>query len=394
MSTILQDIRFALRQLRKTPGFTITALLTLALGIGANTAIFTLVHAVMLKSLPVATPSQLYRIADADICCVYGGLGQGDAGWGLVSYGLYKYMQANTPQFEEIAAMQSHRPQVSVRRAGSEAVAETYPSEFVSGNYFSTFGIRPFSGRMFTPQDDAEGAPPTAVMSYRAWEQHFGSDPSVVGSAFMIDGKPFTVIGIAPAGFFGDRLREDPPEFYIPMAFEPLINQKSSILHLDNQYWLYLIGRMKPGIQPGPVESQLNTELKQWLTANISLLPPTARDKIGKQHLKLGPGGAGITSLRKEYQSGLYHADCRFSAGIADRLREPGEPAAGARNGPPSAERSASRSGRQPQPIDSQRAYREHSAGLYGRCRRTCPGTLGNARDPVDRIPWLELRSH
>ena len=306
MSTILQDIRFALRQLRKTPGFTITALLTLALGIGANTAIFTLVHAVMLKSLPVATPSQLYRIADADICCVYGGLGQGDAGWGLVSYGLYKYMQANTPQFEEIAAMQSHRPQVSVRRAGSEAVAETYPSEFVSGNYFSTFGIRPFSGRMFTPQDDAEGAPPTAVMSYRAWEQHFGSDPSVVGSAFMIDGKPFTVIGIAPAGFFGDRLREDPPEFYIPIAFEPLINQKSSILHLDNQYWLYLIGRMKPGIQPGPVESQLNTELKQWLTANISLLPPTARDKIGKQHLKLGPGGAGITSLRKEYQSGLY----------------------------------------------------------------------------------------
>ncbi len=306
MSTILQDLRYAFRQLRKAPGFTITAVLTLALGIGANTAIFTLVHAVMLKSLPVANPSQLYRIADADICCVYGGLGQGDQGWGLVSYGLYKYLQANTPQFGAIAAMQSNRPQVSVRRAGSQTVAETYPSEFVSGNYFSTLGIGPFSGRMFTPQDDAEGAPPTVVMSYRAWEQHFGSDPLTVGSAFMIDGKPFTVIGIAPPGFFGDRLREDPPEFYIPMAFEPLINQKSSILHLDNQYWLYLIGRMKPGIQPGPVESQLNTELQQWLTANINLLPPTARDKIGKQHLKLGPGGGGITSLRNEYQAGLY----------------------------------------------------------------------------------------
>ena len=112
--------------------------------------------------------------------------------------------------------MQSNRPEVSVRRAGSQNPAETYPSEFVSGNYFETFGIKPFAGRMFTSQDDNEGAAPTAVMSYRAWEQHFGSDPAIVGSAFMIDGKPFTIVGVAPPGFYGDRLREDPPDFYIP----------------------------------------------------------------------------------------------------------------------------------------------------------------------------------
>ena len=307
MSTILQDIRYSLRQLRKAPGFTITAVLTLALGIGANTAIFTLVHAVMLKSLPVANPSQLYRIGDVDICCVYGGL-QDDTpgGWGLFSYGLYKYLEANTPQFEQIAGMQANRPMVSVRRAGSANPAETYPSEFVTGNYFETFGIKAFAGRMFSSQDDREGATPTAVMSYHTWEQHFGSDPAVLGSSFMIDGKPFTIVGVAPPGFYGDRLREDPPDFFIPVSFEPLINQTSSILKVDNQHWLYLIGRMKPGVAPAAVEAQLDTELRQWLMANVNLLRPVDRDKISKQYLKLGPGGAGITSLKSQYEAGLY----------------------------------------------------------------------------------------
>ncbi len=304
MPTILHDVRYALRQLRKAPGFTITAILTLALGIGANTAIFTLVHAVMLKSLPVANPAQLYRIGNNDDCCVYGGLQ--NEGWGLFSYGLYQYIRANTPQFEEIAAFQGNEPEISVRRAGSQAQAETFPSEFVSGNYFSTFGLRPFVGRLLTPQDDTAGAAPVVVMSYRAWQEHYGLDPSVVGATFMLNGKPFTVAGIAPPGFFGDRLREDPPEFYLPLAFEPLLNQESSILHVDNQHWLYLIGRMKPGVQPSQVESQLTTELRQWLPTIASTFPPAGREKIGKQFIKLGPGGAGITDLKDRARAGLY----------------------------------------------------------------------------------------
>ncbi|HEY1732349.1 MAG TPA: ABC transporter permease [Terriglobales bacterium] len=306
MSTILQDLRYALRQLRKAPGFTTTAVLTLALGIGANTAIFTLVHAVMLKSLPVANPSQLYRVGANDICCVYGGLEDEGGGWGLFSYGLYRQFRDNTPQFEEMAAFQANTPPVSVRRAGSQEAAENFPSEFVSGNYFLTFGIQPYAGRMLTPQDDHAGAAPVVVMSYRAWQQRYGLDPSIVGSTLMVNGNPFTVAGVTPPGFFGDRLRDDPPDFYIPIAFEPVLNQKSSILHIDDQHWLYIIGRMKPGAQPLQVESQLTAELRQWLPTSSSLLPPTERAKIPEQYLKLGPGGAGITSLRDRYKAGLY----------------------------------------------------------------------------------------
>ncbi len=306
MSKLLQDLRYALRQLRKSPGFALTAVLTLALGIGANTAIFTLVNAVMLKSLPVTNPAQLYRIGDNDICCVYGGLQQEYGGWGLFSYALYRHIRDNTPQFEEIAAFQGNEPEVSVRRSGSQAPAESFPGEFVSGNYFSTFGIQPFAGRLLTPADDNAGAPPAVVMSYRGWQDHFGLDPSVVGATFMVNGKPFTVTGIAPPGFFGDRLREDPPDFYIPLSAEPQLNQASSMLHVDTQHWLYLIGRIKPGVQSSQVESQLTGELRQWLPTVASSFSPSQRDKIGQQTIRLGRGGEGITSLKDRYKSGLY----------------------------------------------------------------------------------------
>ncbi len=300
----LQNVRYAFRQLRKSPGFTLTAILTLALGIGANTAIFTLVHAVMLKSLPVANPAQLYRIGDNDNCCVWGGLQE--EGWGLFSYALYQHIVANTPQFEQIAAFQGNEPPVSVRRTGVQAPADTFPSELVSGNYFSTFGLQPFAGRLLTPQDDTAGAPPAAVISYRAWQEHFGFDSSIVGAAITVNGLPFTVVGIAPPGYFGDRLRDDPPDVYMPLAMEPALQQQSSLLHIDGQHWLYLIGRMKPGMQPAQVQAQLTGELQQWLPTIASSLEPERRAHISKQFIKLGPGGAGITSLKSRYRAGLF----------------------------------------------------------------------------------------
>ena len=304
MMTILQDVRYALRQLRQSPGFTITAVLTLALGIGANTAIFTLVHAVMLKSLPVANPAQLYRIGDNDNCCVWGGLQ--NKGWGLFSNSLYQYFVTNTPQFEQIAAFSANSYVFSVRRSGASEAAETFPGEFVSGNYFTTFGLQPFAGRLLTPQDDTPGAPPAIVMNYRVWQEHYGSDASILGSTLMVNGKPFTVVGITPPGFYGDRLRDDPPDFYVTLAYEPLLAAPSSLLHVDTQHWLYLIGRMKPGMQPSQVEAQLTTELRQYLPTLSYSFDQDEIGKIGKQFLKLGPGGAGVASLRNEYRSGLF----------------------------------------------------------------------------------------
>jgi len=236
LETLLLDTRHALRSLRKAPAFTITIILTLALGIGATTSIFTLVHAVLLKSLPVAKPDELYRLGKDSNCCYHGGYSF-DQEFSLVSYDLYKYLRDNTGGFSELAAFPAFGPIFGVRRArGSEAI-QIDRGEFVSGNYFAMFGIGAYTGRMLTPLDDREGAPPVAVMSYRLWEQSYGSDPLVLGSVFQLNEKPFTVVGIAPPGFFGDTLRSAPPDFFLPLNTEPYIQTDSDLKYSSSENW-------------------------------------------------------------------------------------------------------------------------------------------------------------
>jgi MacB-like periplasmic core domain len=148
MQTLRQDIAYALRQMRQSPVFTLTAVLTLALGIGATTAIFSLIHTVMLKSLPVVDPSSLYRIGDGGDCCVEG---SPQENWGMFSYPFYEEMKKNTPEFAELAAFQAGGWQISTRRSDSDHEAKPLHSEFVSGNYFSTFGVGAFAGRTIEP---------------------------------------------------------------------------------------------------------------------------------------------------------------------------------------------------------------------------------------------------
>jgi predicted permease len=297
-----EDARYALRQFANAPGFTATAVLTLALGIGATTAIFTLVHAVLLKSLPVAKPSELVRIGDREDCCVSGGLRDD---WSLFSYDKYKTFRDGTPGFVELAAFQAGNDLVGVRRIGSNQPAESQRSEYVSGNYFSMFGIGPYTGRVLTPQDDRKGAEPVVAMSYRTWQQKYGLDPSVVGASFAINGQPFTVVGITPPGFFGDRLQYT-PAFWIPLANEPLINGSSSILDFPQQDWLDVIGRIKSGTDVKSIEAHMQVELQQWLLSPVAKVQPEERSLIPKQTLHLSPGGAGVQMMRDEYQAGLH----------------------------------------------------------------------------------------
>jgi predicted permease len=303
LETLLQDTRQALRRLRTAPAFTIATIVTLALGIGATTSIFTLVHAVLLKSLPVANPSELYRLGREARCCYSGGYSQADE-FSLVSYDLYKHFRDNTKGFSELAAFPASQPLFGVRRAGRSEAAESHPGEFVSGNYFAMFGIRAYAGRTLTAHDDDPHAPPAAVMSYRLWQQRYGSDPSVIDSVFNLNDKPFTVVGITPPGFFGDALRPTPPDFFLPLTTEPLV-QVATDLNKYDTHWLALIGRIQPGAAPASIETAMRVELKQWLRSHWSEMSANDRARFPDQTLYLTPGGAGITSLRERYEHWL-----------------------------------------------------------------------------------------
>lgn len=303
VETFWQDTRYALRRLRNAPAFTITTILTLALGIGATTSIFTLVHAVLLKSLAVANPNELYRLGKELHCCFYGGYSQDD-GWSLVSYDLYKHFRDNTKGFAELAAFEAAQPDFGVRRSSDSEPAKSFPGEFVSGNYFTMFGLKAYTGRMLTMLDDRVNAPPVVVMSYRLWQRRYGSSLSVVGSVFDIDEKPFTVVGITPPGFFGDRLRNNPPDFFLPLNTEPLVDAGPDLNEFDT-HWLYLIGCTRRGVTSASIEAEMRVELKQWLHSHWGEMNANDRAKLPEQTLFLTSGGAGITSMREEYEHWL-----------------------------------------------------------------------------------------
>jgi len=301
MSTFRQDLRYGWRRLRQSPGFAMVCVLTLALGIGANTAIFTLVDAVMLKSLPVANPKELYRLGNNGNCCVIGGL-QDD--WAIFSYPLYQQFRDHQPEFSQMAAFEGGVQSLNVRRSGASGPAEPFVGEFVSGNYFTTLGLGAFAGRAIAPEDDQPGAAPVAVMSYRTWQQNFGLDPSVIGGTFVMDQVPYTVAGIAPPGFFGDQLRPDPPDFWLPLHTEVAHDGANAILNNAGMHWLYIIGRLKPGVRPESVQSKATVQLQQWLSVQPDL---TARDRaqLSKQRIVVAPAGGGVQNMQQDAAAGL-----------------------------------------------------------------------------------------
>jgi predicted permease len=311
LESVLQDLRYALRQLRKAPGFTLTAVLTLALGIGATTAIFTLVQQVMLQSLPVARPDQLWRIGDQTHCCDWAGYSQDNDGepgdWNLFSWEAYKLFRADTTGFQDLAALQAGNMPLAVRRAGSSSgPPDTANGQYVSGNFFQTLGVPPWRGRLLTGADDQKGAPPVAVMSFHAWQEKYGSDTSVVGSTYQINGRAFTIVGVAPAAFVGAKMTSwGLPDIWMPLATEPVLLGATARINNTRVDWLDLIGRVRPGTNPKALEVQLQSELHGWLASHLADMSPQEKAVWQKQTLHVSPGGAGFSFLRSDYSEGL-----------------------------------------------------------------------------------------
>jgi predicted permease len=305
VANLIGDIRYAFRQFWVARIFAATAVLTLAIGIGGTTAIFTLIHAVMLRSLPVSDPSRLYRIGDGPACCVQGGP---QDRWGMFSYPLFERLKADLPEFEELTAFQASGARLSVRRQEVETTPRPLRSEYVTGNYFSTLGVGAFGGRVFTPDDDKPAAPPVVVMSHHAWATTYGSDPSLVGSSVTIEGHAFTVIGVTPPGFFGETLRGDPPDVWIPLQQEPLINGDISILRQPMSAWLRVIGRLRPGATIDGVSARLTGLLRQWMQYDSgypSNWMPDVIQSLPQQVIAVVPAGAGVGIMKEQYARSL-----------------------------------------------------------------------------------------
>src|SRR6266542_3702308 len=242
----MNDLKFAFRQLLKNPGFTAVAVLTLALGIGANTAIFTVINTVLLRSLPVKNPDELVQVL------VTGLSGQPNY---TFSYPFYERLRDGGRSLSGLfAAGGVGREDRLIVPNGGNAEVEFVRAQAVSGNFFSVLGVPALLGRTITDTDDRPGNPQAvAVISHSFWQRRFGGDASVVGKAITFEGKPFTIVGVAPPGFFGFEPGQN-PELWWPLQIVPQIYRDRLT---EQKQWLRLMGRISHGIERSQAEAEL-----------------------------------------------------------------------------------------------------------------------------------------
>ena len=298
----LKDMQYAIRQMRRNPGFAITAVLTLALGIGAITAIFTLIYNTMLKALPVQHAAQLYMVGKEPTCCNYGGL-QGD--WRIFSNDLYLHFRDETKGFDSLTAFQSFTTSLLTRRVGDSHPPDTIAGRFVAGNEFSTLGVPLALGRPIQPSDDTEAAPPVAVISYRMWQRRLGLDPHIVGAHFSMNGVVVTVVGVTAPEYQGEIVQSDPPELWLALNQEAKFTSAAAAHthHLDT-HWLDVVGRIAPDASKQQITAQLNVELQQWLRSRDTL-SVAERAQIDRQKTQLSSAKAGVNTVAENYGRGL-----------------------------------------------------------------------------------------
>jgi predicted permease len=309
MANLWQDLRFALRILAKNPGFTLIAVLTLALGIGANTAIFSFLDSVLLRSLPVPHPEQLVTLSDPDDHGSSYGSEGGDRS--LLAYSEFEYFRDHNEVFSEIFAADSSLPQLEVtvpdRSSGTGAQKESARVRLVSGDYFSTLRVTPAAGTFFTREvDGARGGSPIAVLSYAFWKQRFGLDPLALGKTLQIHETSFQIVGVTPPGFFGETVG-DLPDLWIPMMMQDSIYPGRDLLtpskDLTNMHiWLQVMARLKPGVTPEQAKASINVVFKGLLESKVGTSISTDQRRHDlDQRINLQPAARGSSVLREHF---------------------------------------------------------------------------------------------
>ena len=310
MTTLLQDLRYAIRLLLKNPGFALVAVLTLALGIGANTAIFSVLDSVLLRQLPVAHPEELAVLTNPDEHGSTFGSQGGERG--LLAYSEFQYFRDHNDVFSQIFAADSQLPEVELTigsaSPASQSRKETARVRLVTGDYFNTLGIKPAAGQVFTPEvDRARGGAPFAVISHAFWKQRFALDPAVLGKTIRIHNTSFEIVGITPPGFFGETVGVA-PDLWLPITMQDAIYPGRDLLTaspqglLNQHLWLQVIGRLKPGITPAQANASLNVSFKRLIE---SLMGPDVteaqRREFLDQRLKVQSAARGASTLHAAF---------------------------------------------------------------------------------------------
>jgi putative ABC transport system permease protein len=310
METLWKDLRHAARMLANSPGFALIAIFTLALGIGANTAIFSVLDSVLLRSLPVPHPEQLAVLTDPDF---HGGtFGSQSGDRSALAYSEFEYLRDHNDVLCGIFAADSQLPDVEVTigdsSGGAGADNETARVKSVSGDYFPTLGVQPAAGRVFNSEvDRARGGSPIAVVSYPFWKQRFGLSPDVLGRTVKIHRTSFQIVGVTPPGFSGETVGEV-PDIWVPMMMQDAIYPGRDYLSaspqgvLNQHMWIQVMGRLKPGISFAQAKASINVSFKQLLeSAAGSQLTPDQRKEALDQQINLQPGARGSSTLRSEF---------------------------------------------------------------------------------------------
>jgi predicted permease len=303
VESVFKDVRYGYRTLLRNPGFTAVAILSLALGIGANTTIFSFINTVLLRTLPVREPGRLVIFGEGRGRGIYGG--PPDGRMELFGWQQYRAFRKQNQVFEEVLAVNSLPARLYLTFSGENATGIPEPAEanLVSGNYFDVLGVKPSAGRFFSAgADDAPGASPYAVLNDGYWERRFHRSPAVLGQPLRIADRAYTVIGVAPRGFFGTRVG-DSPDLWIPVSMQDQMPGSRGLLKEPLMQFMYLFGRLRPGVTPQQAEANVNVLYQQMLPGMLgSEKTPESLASVRRAKIELTPGDKGLSGLRRNYE--------------------------------------------------------------------------------------------